>query len=151
MKRLALIACAAFVLLANSGVADAAWGRWGYSGYQPWWNPFAKRFKLTPEEERLQKFWHDYYDALAHYYGALDHIDWVAYYKNHGYAINQGGVQMPYGYAHNYQRINYAPVIVTPSMTWAVPREPLGGPPWPNGPQVSMPMAPVSYPVPGGY
>ena len=43
---------------------------------------------MTPEEERLQNFWHDYYDALKNYYCALDHIDWVAYYKNHGYQIN---------------------------------------------------------------
>ena len=27
---------------------------------------------------------------MKHYYGALDHIDWVAYYKNHGYQINNG-------------------------------------------------------------
>ena len=51
-----------------------------------------------------------YYDALKHYYGALDHIDWVAYYKNHGYAIN-GGCG-PYGGG----RVNYAPVVVTPGM-----------------------------------
>ena len=25
------------------------------------------------------------------YYGMLDRIDWVAYYKNHGYQINSGG------------------------------------------------------------
>ena len=30
---------------------------------------------LTPEEERLQKFWHDYYSALKNYYCDLDHID----------------------------------------------------------------------------
>jgi len=45
---------------------------------------------MSAEEERLQRFWHDYYDALRRYYGALDHIDWVAYYKNHGYQINAG-------------------------------------------------------------
>ncbi len=60
-----------------------------YGGYQPWWNIFAKRNPcMSCEEERLQRFWHDYYDALSRYYQALDHIDWVAYYKNHGYQIN---------------------------------------------------------------
>ena len=72
-------------------MAHASWGSLTYSGYQPWWNIFAHRNKcLTPEEERLQHFWHDYYHALKRYYGALDHIDWVAYYKNHGYQINAG-------------------------------------------------------------
>src|SRR5271166_5538163 len=91
MKRFALIACAALGLCLSSGVARASWGSLCYSGYQPWWNIFAHRNKcLTPEEERLQKFWHDYYHALKDYYAALDHIDWVAYYKNHGYQINAG-------------------------------------------------------------
>ena len=87
MKRIVLIACAVIGLCLGSGQrASASWSQLGYSGYQPWWNLFAKRYKcLTPEEERLQKFWHDYYDALKNYYCALDHIDWVAYYKNRGY------------------------------------------------------------------
>ncbi len=125
MKRFALVVCAALGLLASSGVARASWGSMGYSGYQPWWNILAHRNKcLTPEEERLQKFWHDYYDALKHYYGALDHIDWVAYYKNHGYVINAGC-----GGPGGCQRINYAPVFVSPSMQWAVPNGCLNGPP----------------------
>jgi hypothetical protein len=125
MKRIVLIAGAVIGLSLCSGPqARASWGQIGYSGYQPWWNLFAKRYKcLTPEEERLQKFWHDYYDALKHYYGALDHIDWVAYYKNHGYQIN-GGCG---GYCGG--RVNYAPVFVSPTMQWAVPYQSLGGPP----------------------
>ena len=104
MKRFALFTCVALVFLGSSGIVDAGFGdSASYSGHQPWWNPFAwfRRPKLTPEEERLQRFWHDYYDSLQHYYGNLDHLDWVAFYKNHGYQINQGGGYYgngPYGY-----------------------------------------------------
>jgi hypothetical protein len=109
----------------SSGAARASWGSLTYSGYQPWWNIFAHRNKcLTPEEERLQKFWHDYYHALKEYYAALDHIDWVAYYKNHGYQINVGC-----GGPGCCQRINYAPVFVSPSMQWAIPNSCVQGPP----------------------
>jgi hypothetical protein len=124
MKRIALLAAAVVILCVSSGSARASWGSLTYSGYQPWWNIFAHRNKcLTPEEERLQKFWHDYYHALKEYYAALDHIDWVAYYKNHGYQINCGG---PGGCS---QRINYAPVFVSPSMQWAIPNSCIQGPP----------------------
>ena len=117
MKRFALIVCAGLGMLISASGARADWGALGYSGYQPWYNIFAHRPKcMTCEEERLQKFWHDYYDALKHYYGALDHIDWVAYYKNHGYQINAGCAG-----AGGCQRINYAPVFVSPTMQWAVP------------------------------
>src|SRR3954454_6757785 len=113
MKRIVVIAGALIGMAVGAGQANASWGHLTYSGYQPWWNIFAKRYKcLTPEEERLQKFWHDYYHALKSYYADLDHIDWVAYYKNHGYQINCSG---PGGCG----RINYAPVFVSPTMQWA--------------------------------
>ena len=133
MKRYALIVCAALGLTLSSGVARASWGALGYSGYQPWWNVFAHRNHcLTPEEVRLQKFWHDYYDAMKNYYCALDHIDWVAYYKNHGYQIN-GGCGPCGG------RINYAPVFVSPTMQWALPSGGMGGGSCaPAGPAMSM-------------
>ena len=120
MKRYALMLCAALGLAVNSGVAHAGWGCC-YGGYQPWWNVFACQNKcLSPEEERLQRFWHDYYDALKKYYGALDHMDWVAYYKNHGYQINAGcGAGGPG--CNGCPRIQYAPVFVSPTMQWAVP------------------------------
>src|SRR5947209_3166435 len=125
MKRFAVLAAAVVVLCLSSGAARASWGSCTYSGYQPWWNIFAHRNKcLTPEEERLQKFWHDYYHALKCYYDALDNIDWVAYYKNHGYQIN-GGCG-PYGGPCG--RINYAPVFVSPVLQWAVPHQALQGP-----------------------
>lgn len=134
MKRIALLMCAVFVLMLGNSRASASWGQLTYSGYQPWYNIFAKRYKcLTPEEERLQKFWHDYYNALKNYYCALDSIDWVAYYKNHGYAINTCG-------AGGCGRITYAPVFVSPTMQWAAPNSPMGGQPQPGMPPMGMPM-----------
>src|SRR5437016_772081 len=134
MKRFAIVMCAALGLLGCCRDAGAAWGSLGYGGYQPWWNIFARRPCLTCEEERLQRFWHDYYDALRRYYGALDHIDWVAYYKNHGYQINagcNGG-----GPCGGSGRIQFAPVFVSPTMNCAVPNAPLGSAPncAPQGP-----------------
>jgi hypothetical protein len=166
MKRIAVMACAVLGLALSTGTTQASWGALSYSGYQPWWNIFAKRYKcLTPEEERLQKFWHDYYSALKDFYCSLDHIDWVAYYKNHGYQINGGGCG-PCG-PGGCGRINYAPVFVSPTLQWAVPAGCAGGPPvgppYANGyTQPMMPMYPMgphgtaghpagpSGPVPGG-
>jgi hypothetical protein len=147
MKRFALILCATLGIVLCSNVAHASWNSsMGYSGYQPWWNIFAHRNKcLSPEEERLQHFWHDYYDALKHYYGHLDHMDWVAYYKNHGYQINAGGCGANGG---GGGRINYAPVFVSPSMQWAVPNSGLSGPPMGG---MGGPAAPMNGPMPGGY
>jgi hypothetical protein len=119
---------------------QASWNSCCYGGYQPWWNCFAKRPCLSCEEERLQRFWHDYYDALSRYYAALDHIDWVAYYKNHGYQINAacGG---PGGCG---QRIQFAPVFVSPQMQWAVPSGNLQGPPCQPGMGMGM-MPPYGH------
>ncbi len=151
MKRLAVTLCAVLGLALSSSPSRASWSAIGYSGYQPWWNIFAKRYKcLTPEEERLQKFWHDYYDALKNYYCALDHIDWVAYYKNHGYQIN-AGCGGPGG-GGCCGRINYAPVFVSPCMQWAVPGGCMSGPP--GGPGCCGPggcAGPAMMPGPGGY
>ena len=146
MKRFALIVGAVVGLLGASSTARASWSALKYSGYQPWYNIFAKRNKcLTPEEERLQKFWHDYYDALGHYYKALDHMDWVAYYKNHGYQINAGcgGPGGP-GCGGGPCRINYAPVFVSPTMQWAVPNSCMSGPPMGMG-QAGASAAPCGY------
>jgi hypothetical protein len=124
MKRLALLLFAGLGLMLCTNRADAGWHQLKYSGYQPWWNIFAKRYKgLSPEEARLQKFWHDYYNAMKNYYAALDNIDWVAYYKNHGYQINGSG-----GYGGGCGRINYAPVFVSPSIQWAIPNSCITGP-----------------------
>src|SRR5215210_1336904 len=92
MIRSARYLCAALALFLTADAARADWAALHYGGYQPWWNIFAHRNRYqTCEEERLQRFWHDYYDALHRYYRGLEHIDWVAYYKNHGYRINGGG------------------------------------------------------------
>jgi hypothetical protein len=142
MKRFALVAAVVGLCLSSGGAARASWGSLTYSGYQPWWNIFAHRNKcLTPEEERLQKFWHDYYHALKEYYAALDHIDWVAYYKNHGYQIN-AGCGGPGGCS---QRINYAPVFVSPSMQWAIPNSCISGPPAMGGGGYCPPYAGAPY------
>ncbi|HVS37239.1 MAG TPA: hypothetical protein VMS17_16880 [Gemmataceae bacterium] len=149
MKRIAVWACAVLGLALAASQSRAGWcSEVCYSGYQPWWNIFAHRYKcITPEEERLQKFWHDYYDAMKNYYGALDHIDWVAYYKNHGYQINGGC-----GMGGCCGRVNYAPVVVAPNLIWAVPQGSMNGPPCAPG---CMPGYPGGYgggmPGPGGY
>ena len=133
MKRSLWSVLALAGLLLTGTQARASWGSACYSGWQPWYNIFAHRYKcLTPEEKRLQHFWHDYYHAMKCYYGALDHIDWVAYYKNHGYQINAGCG----GGGGCCGRINYAPVFVSPNMQWAVPNNCAGGPP--TGPGCGM-------------
>jgi hypothetical protein len=133
MKRFACLVFALGCLMVAANTARADWGSCGYGGYQPWWNIFAHRPCLSCEEERLQRFWHDYYDALRRYYGALDHIDWVAYYKNHGYQINAGCN----GACGGSTRIQFAPVFVSPTMQWAVPNTCLSGAP------MGAPMPPM--------
>jgi len=126
MKRLATLLCAVLAIFTAAQVARADGGSLHYGGYQPWWNIFAHRNHcMSAEEERLQRFWHDYYDALRRYYGSLDHIDWVAYYKNHGYQINAACANGQCG----PQRVQFAPVFVSPQMQWAVPNSGLNGPP----------------------
>jgi hypothetical protein len=153
MKRIALMVCAVLGLALSSGNCQASWGHLFYSGYQPWWNIFAKRYKcLTPEEERLQKFWHDYYDALKNFYCALDAVDWVAYYKNHGYQINGGAACGPNGAGCcGAGRINYAPVFVTPTLQWAVPAGCAGGPPVGPPYAAGLPMGGMPGMPPPGY
>lgn len=136
MKRFATTICAALAILIGAEMAQASWGTLHYGGYQPWWNIFAKRNRyMSAEEERLQRFWHDYYDALRRYYAALDNVDWVSYYKNHGYQINTNCGMGPCG---GSQRVQFAPVFVSPTMQWAVPNSCL------NGPAAGPPPAPMS-------
>jgi len=84
----------------------------------------AEKNGMSPEEERLQKFWHDYHHALSEYHSILANADWSAYYKNHGRQINAS----PDGATG---RIQYAPVFFSPNM-------PFGPPPMP----MPMPMPP---------
>lgn len=144
MKRFAGFVCAALAVLGLAESAQAGWGTLHYGGYQPWWNIFAHRNRhMSIEEERLQRFWHDYYDALKRYYGALDNIDWVAYYKNHGYQINTNCGYGGCGPGGGSQRIQFAPVFVSPQMQWAVPNGMLTGAP--SGP----PQPPFGMMMPG--
>jgi hypothetical protein len=86
-----ILPAVALVLALGSCRAQEAGNLPNPGGYQPWWKVLPPGNKnLTPEEKRLQKFWHDSSDALRNYYAVPDHIDWVAYYKNHGYQINAG-------------------------------------------------------------
>ena len=151
MKKFACLAVALVgIMLSASAVNADGWGNAQYGGYQPWWNIFARRNPyMSVEEERLQRFWHDYYDAMRRYYGMLDRIDWVAYYKNHGYQINAG-----YGGAGGAggspTRIQFAPVFVSPQMQWATPNGMLSGAPM--GPSVPPPHVYPNYgPGPYGY
>ena len=138
MKRFACLTIALLGLILTADGVRADWGSCHYGGYQPWWNIFAKRNPyMSVEEERLQRFWHDYYDALRRYYGMLDRMDWVSYYKNHGYQIN-AGCGGPGGSCGGSQRIQFAPVFVSPSMQWAVPNTCLSGAPsGPGGPPMA--------------
>ena len=130
MKRFAclLLACTGMIVATAQDLRADGWGSLHYGGYQPWWNVFAKRNPyMSIEEERLQRFWHDYYDALRRYYGMLDRIDWVAYYKNHGYQINTGCGGGGAGMCGGPSRVQFAPVFVSPTMNWAVPNGAGGG------------------------
>lgn len=141
MKRLTKLLLLGLGLFAVAAESQADWQSLHYGGYQPWWNIFAKRNRYqSAEEERLQRFWHDYYDALRRYYGSLDNIDWVAYYKNHGYQINNG-MGGP-GCGGPNQRVQFAPVVVSPTMQWAIPNQAIGGP---GGPGCMYPMGPYGY------
>jgi hypothetical protein len=182
MNRSAKTVLTVLALLLTASAARADWGSCTYGGYQPWWNIFACRNHYqTCEEKRLQKFWHDYYDALGRYYGGLEHIDWVAYYKNHGYRINGGFGGGCGGPGCGDGPVQFAPVAMSPGMSWASPSAascappigptgpyggpmggcgpmgcgPMGGPgcgPMGCGPMGCGPMGPMGPPVaPAGY
>jgi hypothetical protein len=150
MKRFTSLVCAVLTSLTATGVTRADTSYLHYGGYQPWWNIFAKHNHMTCEEKRLQRFWHDYYDAQRRYYQAMGHIDWVAYYKNHGYQINGGGCaygqfgaqggcgvggngqcgygQCGYGQCGPIAPIQFAPVVVNPpQMQMGAPNGACGG------------------------
>jgi hypothetical protein len=129
MNRYATLLIATLAVLGLADSAKAGWGSLSYGGYQPWWNilGIGKRHGQSPEERRLQRFWHDYYDAQRRYYKSLEHLDWVAYYKNHGQMLNgYAGCGYGYGSGQNgcqqaQMPIQFAPVTVSPAMAWAVP------------------------------
>lgn len=91
----------------------------GAGGYAPKWAFWSRSNKCgyycSAEEERWQRFWHDYYKALHHFYRNLDKCDWVIYYKYHGYRIDGGGQ------ACQPCSPSYAPVYVSPTIYWSMP------------------------------
>jgi hypothetical protein len=115
--KLLLLAIVALVLTSNANRVGMAQSTWKL--------PRLADRNLTPEEKRLQEFWRGYYDSLKRFYGDLDHLDWVAYYQNHGFKINIGAGPTKDG----VQRTQFAPVYVAPTMQWAVPNGNLNGPP----------------------
>ena len=121
MKKFAIFALAILGLTVGGSVAKADWGTLHYGGYQPkwaFWTRHCNKCYGNCEEERWQRFWHDYYDALQHYYDRLDNIDWVTYYKFHGYQLNNGAGC----YGNPCCRPQFAPVFVSPQIQWAVPQ-----------------------------
>jgi hypothetical protein len=123
MRKLVYVLMTGLGLLMANEVARADFGFCGQgcgnTGYSPKWAFWARSNKVgyycSEEEERWQKFWHDYYRALHCFYKKLDKCDWVIYYKYHGYQIG-GGQPQPAQCAPQY-----APVYVTPTMHWATP------------------------------
>ncbi len=118
MKRLLLLPLAALGLMIATGQAHA----WGW-GYKPCCNVHSGC--PCPEDQRLQRFWHDYYSSMRTYYGKAKKIDWVAYYKNHGTQMQPGCDGS--GGGNPYQRVHYHPVVVVPQMQWLNPQSPVGG------------------------
>ena len=120
MKRFVPLGWVTLSFAIGTWASPAAADQPNKGGDKTWYNIFTKRYKnLTTEEERLQKFWHDYYDSLRRYYAELDGIDWNDYYKKRGNKVSGTGPGCPE--CQGAKRIPYAPVFVRPSMQWAVP------------------------------
>jgi hypothetical protein len=122
MKRFAMLALATLGVALSTTAARADWGKCcpggGLSAKLSFWTRhLSKHASCNKDEERWQKFWHDYYDALQKYYDRLDNLDWVTYYKYHGYVTNGGAACGP----HGQSQAQYAPVVVNPMMQWAAP------------------------------
>lgn len=167
MKRIALLAIMVFSVIGGvaASSARADWQSLSYGGHQPLWNPmhYFNNCHLNCEERKLQRFWHDYYNAQRRYYHSLSHLDWLTYYKNHGQCVG-GGAPGPYGQGGPMQ---YAPVTVAPQMNWANPQNagyyPNMGVPGQGAPGMGAPgmgagmpqgaggMMPASYAAPGAF
>jgi hypothetical protein len=139
MRRFILLVCAplAFFLSSASVRAD---------GYTPWYSIVAARHNNYPKEmARINGFCQGYYGSLQNFYGNLSNLDWVSYYKNHGYVI--GSVPGACGGPCHYQ---IAPVFVSPA-TYPIAGtiEPPPGPPEHTLVPPSAPMFYPEYTVPG--
>ncbi|MFO0814704.1 MAG: hypothetical protein U0796_15915 [Gemmatales bacterium] len=123
MRKSVLVLLAGLSLLLASNVAQADFGGscnscntggGSCAGKSGFWSRTNKvGYFCSEEEERWQKFWHDYYKALHLFYKKLDKCDWVIYYKYHGYQIGGGAAPQ------NCAPPVYAPVYVTPTMHWS--------------------------------
>jgi hypothetical protein len=121
MRKYVLVLLAGLGLLMLSDIAQADFGccnSCGTGGYAPgcafWARSNKTGYYCSEDEERWQKFWHDYYAALHCFYKKLDKCDWVIYYKYHGYQIGGGAPA-----CNQCNQPVYAPVYVTPTMHWA--------------------------------
>jgi flagellar protein FliL len=63
------------------------------------------------EEERLENFWRGYYESVKRFNDDMSKLDWVTFYKNHGYQINPA----------DGSRVLFAPVVASPKMEWGLP------------------------------
>jgi hypothetical protein len=72
---------------------------------------------FSPEEKRLNRFWHDYYDSMRAYYHNVSRIDWVAYYKNHSCPNS-------HPLCNGQCIIQHSPVVVVPGMQYLQPNYP---------------------------
>ncbi len=83
------VLCACALGLAVEGGEARTSEKAGQSRPSSWWERLAD---LAPtwdvQDQRMQRFWRDYYDALSRYYRQLGSIDWVGYYKNRNYPIS---------------------------------------------------------------
>jgi hypothetical protein len=71
-----------------------------------------------PDDVRLRKFWTGYYEAIREFYGRIDQLDWVAYYKAHG--------QRRPAEKEGDKSAGYIPVFVEPVFKFATIRLPDG-------------------------
>jgi hypothetical protein len=95
MNRTVVLVTVGLALGVGASPAHAGWGPVAAGVKQPWWNVFARgNSPLTPEEDRLQRFWIDYYGAMGEYFQALDAIDRARYERN---LAPPGGTSTPVG------------------------------------------------------
>ena len=99
--------------------------------------PDSEPVPLTPSDEpsRLNNFWSGYYGAVKSFYGDLDKLDWVAFYKNHGYRIDGG------------DSVRFMPTFPPIEWSFAAPDKSALPPP-PTAPFAMPPNPPTSWSPP---
>lgn len=128
MRYFLLKSCAVLALLASGQAVHAEAGPATQTGNLHWWNA------VGVTEAGQGRFLQALYDAMRRYYDLLDNIDWVQYYKG-GYQVSG----QKNGDSGDNQRIQYAPVFVSPQMQCAVPNSAVyGAPKGPMAPNPAM-------------